>query len=326
MTWPVEYGGHGRTRARAVRRLRGADRRRRADRRGVVRRPPDGPDRCSQFGTDEQRRRWLPGIVAGTSMWCIGMSEPDAGSDVAVAAHPGRPRRRRRGWSTARRSGPAARAIADWCYLIARTDPDAPKPTRACPSSSSTCTRPGITVRPISDMTDSRHFCEVIFDDVRVPAGQPGRRAQRQLPPAHAPDGARARRHRPARVATARCTDDCLASWADTDRPARAPGGRRASRPCYRIGRLLVLREMLRPGAAGASRPPPRRSAPSSSSGSPTSAARVAGRRGDAAGTEPVSRAASPATSATRPATRSWAAPTQILRNILGERVLGLPR
>ena len=82
MTWPVEEGGHGRT---ALERFvvfealiaNGAPVAASwfADRQM-------GPT-LLQFGTAEQRRRWLPGIVAGESMWCIGMSEPDAGSDVA---------------------------------------------------------------------------------------------------------------------------------------------------------------------------------------------------------------------------------------------------
>jgi alkylation response protein AidB-like acyl-CoA dehydrogenase len=82
MTWPVEHGGGGRT---VLERfvvfealisvgapIAGAWF---ADRQM-------GPS-LLRYGTDEQRQRWLPGIIAGTSMWCIGMSEPDAGSNVA---------------------------------------------------------------------------------------------------------------------------------------------------------------------------------------------------------------------------------------------------
>ena len=82
MTWPVEWGGGGRsalerfvvfeeliTEGAPIATSWFADRQM-------------GPT-LLQYGTDEQRRRWLPDIISGTSMWCIGMSEPDAGSDVA---------------------------------------------------------------------------------------------------------------------------------------------------------------------------------------------------------------------------------------------------
>src|SRR5690606_3099591 len=60
-------------------------------------------------------------------------------------------------------------AQADWCYLIARTDPDAPK-HKGLSEFIVDMTSPGITVQPIRDMTDDDHFCEIYFDDVRVPA------------------------------------------------------------------------------------------------------------------------------------------------------------
>ena len=112
-----------------------------------------------QFGTPEQREEFLPDIVAGRSTWCIGMSEPDAGSDVAslrTSAH-----RDGDGWvingSKVWTSGAAS---ADWGYVIART--------AGLSEFIVDMRSPGIEVRPIRDMTDDSHFCEVRFVDVLV--------------------------------------------------------------------------------------------------------------------------------------------------------------
>jgi alkylation response protein AidB-like acyl-CoA dehydrogenase len=120
-----------------------------------------------QFGTDEQRNDLLPALVSGTSMWCVGMSEPDAGSDVASL----RTRAERRGdlWVIdGQKVWTSGAADADWCYLIARTDPDAP-PHAGLSEFLVDMATPGIEIRPIRDMSDDRHFCEVIFDGVEVP-------------------------------------------------------------------------------------------------------------------------------------------------------------
>ena len=133
MTWPVEEGGHGRNpleRFVVFEALIGA---------GAPVATSWFADRqigptLLQFGTPEQRRRFLPDIVAGTSAWSIGMSEPDAGSDVASHPHPGRPRRATTGSSTARRSGPAARPMPTGATSSPAPTP-MPHPTRGCPSS-----------------------------------------------------------------------------------------------------------------------------------------------------------------------------------------------
>ena len=120
MTWPVEEGGHGRSRARTVHRVRGAHRQRRAGRRVSWFADRQMGPTLLQFGTPEQRKRWLPDIVAGTSMWCIGMSEPDAGSDVASL----RTRAIRDGddWIIdGQKVWTSGAAFSDWCYSD-RTD------------------------------------------------------------------------------------------------------------------------------------------------------------------------------------------------------------
>ena len=217
-----------------------------------------------QFGTDEQRRRWLPDIVAGTSAWCIGMSEPDAGSDVAAHPDPRRaaPGTDDAGWSTAPRCGPPGPPRPTGATSIARTDPDAP-PHAGLSELVVDMRAPGIEVRPIRDATGNEHFCEVLLRRGGGARRPPGRRPQRQLPAGDAPDGARARRHRPPGVEPA----------AVPGRPRRRghhlPGGPPADRPTG-----VGLPGGPQPGAARGARARPRRGgrrsprpcAPSSSS------------------------------------------------------------
>src|SRR5688572_11471893 len=167
MTWPVAEGGGGRSpaerfvvfeqligRGAPIAAMYFADRQM-------------GPS-LLQFGTEEQRRRWLPGMLSGESMWCIGMSEPDNGSDLAHL----RTRAVRDGneWVVnGQKVWTSGAALADWIYLVARTDPEQP-PHAGLSEFVIDMTSPGIEVRPIRDMTGNSHFCEVVFADVRVPA------------------------------------------------------------------------------------------------------------------------------------------------------------
>ena len=121
-----------------------------------------------QFGTEEQQRRYLPGILDGTQGWAIGMSEPDAGSNVAGI----RTRAERHGdvfRVTGQKIWTSGAHLADYIYLICRTDPDAP-PHKGMSELVVPLDTPGITIVPITDLTGDRHFNEVYFEDVEVPA------------------------------------------------------------------------------------------------------------------------------------------------------------
>jgi alkylation response protein AidB-like acyl-CoA dehydrogenase len=128
------------------------------------------------FGTPEQKARFLPGILSGTQMWCQGYSEPEAGSDLAAVRTSARLRDGE--WHlNGQKVWTSLAHVADWCFVLARTDPEAER-HRGLSYLLVPMRQPGVRIRPIRQLTGTAEFNEVFFDDARADAdaivGAPG--------------------------------------------------------------------------------------------------------------------------------------------------------
>ncbi len=265
------------------------------------------------YGTADQQAEYLPKMLAGETTWCIGMSEPDSGSDLASLS------------CSAVRDGDdfvingqkiwtSFGDVADYCYLICRTSSDGP-PHKGISEIIVPMNLPGIEVRPIMDMTTNQHFCEVYFTDVRVPAenlvgveGDAFKQTMVQLQ--HERGGID-------RLVSNRALYDNALERADRTDPlirqeiAKLESG-------YRIGRLLVYREVLRQAPEGFSAAT-KCYCTEHEQRVAQFVARVLGM--DALAFDDVTHGILYA-----PGYTIMGGTSNIMRNILGERVLGLPR
>jgi alkylation response protein AidB-like acyl-CoA dehydrogenase len=124
-----------------------------------------------RHGSEALRRRFLPGMIDGTERWCQGFSEPGAGSDLAALS------------TTATRDGgeyviyghkiwTSYSDVADWCLLLARTDPSVPR-HKGLSAFVVSMHQPGVEQRPLRMMNGvTTEFGQVLFDGARVPADQ----------------------------------------------------------------------------------------------------------------------------------------------------------
>ncbi|NNC80813.1 MAG: acyl-CoA dehydrogenase [Acidimicrobiales bacterium] len=312
MTWPKEFGGGGRPNIERIimsEELIGA---------GAPIAASWFADRqfgpsLFTYGTPDQQAEYLPDMLSGKTTWGIGMSEPDSGSDLASLK------------TTADLDGDvfvvngqkiwtSGGALADYIYLICRTDSTG-KPHEGVSELIVPTDLPGIEIRTIRDMVDNTHFCEIFFTDVRVPVenlvgveGQAFRQTMTQLE--HERGGID-------RLVSNKPLYDHARSIADTSDP-RVRNEIATLEAGYHVGRLLVYREALRQAPKGFS-----------------AATKVYCTEHEIRVAEFASRVMGAAATldsqlsrqiAYSPSYKLAGGTSEIMRNILGERVLGLPR
>ncbi|MCL5041341.1 MAG: acyl-CoA dehydrogenase family protein [Gammaproteobacteria bacterium] len=128
------------------------------------------------FGSQSQQEKYLPGILSGTELWCQGYSEPGAGSDLANVKTRARRDDATGEWLlNGQKVWTSLAHESDWCFVLARTDPGS-KAHKGLGFFLVSMHQPGVTVRPIEQLTGTSEFNEVFFDDAVAAdiVGEPG--------------------------------------------------------------------------------------------------------------------------------------------------------
>ncbi|PJN33710.1 acyl-CoA dehydrogenase [Streptomyces sp. CB02959] len=173
--WPVEYGGRGATLEQQVafhEEYALADAPARVNHIGEQLLGPT----LIAFGTDEQRARFLPEIAAVRELWCQGYSEPDAGSDLANVRTRAAFDEERGDWVVdGQKIWTSLAQDSQWCFVVARTEPGSAR-HRGLSYLLVPLDQPGVDIRPITQLTGTSEFNEVFFDGARAPhvVGAPG--------------------------------------------------------------------------------------------------------------------------------------------------------
>jgi alkylation response protein AidB-like acyl-CoA dehydrogenase len=164
--WPTEFGGRGASIAHQVIFNEEYVRAGAPGRVSVLGEGLLGPT-LIQYGTPEQQSRFLPPILAGTELWCQGYSEPNAGSDLANVQT--KARREGDDWViNGQKVWTSGAHQADWCFVLCRTEPGSER-HRGLSYLLVPMDQPGVEVRPITQLTRTSEFNEVFFDSARTP-------------------------------------------------------------------------------------------------------------------------------------------------------------